>query len=104
VIIPTLVVIIGLVLVVGLTRRKEYFMTLEEVIPQGTILSREEGVIEYNEVYYILGTHDLRERKHRLELLNLLDLEEGYTVDLRFDTQVILKRDQVRVTDPQKQY
>lgn len=101
-IIPTLVVIIGLVFVVGLTRRTEYFMTLDEVIPRGKILSREEGVIEYNEVYYIMGTHDLRERKHRLESLNLLDLEAGYTVDLRFDTQVILKRDQVRVTDPQR--
>jgi hypothetical protein len=77
-------------------------MTLEEVVPKGKILSREEGVIEYNEVYYILGTHDLKERKHRLEILNLLDLEAGYTVDLRFDSQVILRRDQVRVTDPQK--
>jgi hypothetical protein len=77
-------------------------MTLEEVVPKGKILSREEGVIEYNEVYYILGTHDLKERKHRLEILNLLDLEAGYTVDLRFDSQVILRRYQVRVTDPQK--
>ena len=77
-------------------------MTLEEVIPEGKILSREEGVVEYNDVYYVMGTHDLKERKNRLEILNLLDLEAGYTVDLRFDSQVILRRDQVRVTDPQE--
>ena len=77
-------------------------MTLEEVIPEGKILSREEGVVEYNDVYYIMGTHDLKERKYRLEILNLLDLEAGYSVDLRFDSQVILRRDQVRVTDPQE--
>ena len=77
-------------------------MTLEEVIPKGIILSREEGVVEYNDVYYIMGTRDLKERKYRLEILNLLDLEAGYTVDLRFDSQVILKRDQIRIPDPQE--
>jgi hypothetical protein len=77
-------------------------MTLEEVIPKGKILSREEGVVEYNDVYYIMGTRDLKERKYRLEILNLLDLEAGYTVDLRFDSQVILKRDQIRIPDPQE--
>ena len=76
-------------------------MTLEEVIPEGRMLSQEEGIIEYHNVYYILGTHDLKVRKERLEMLNLLDLEAGYTVDLRFDSQVILKRDQVHRTDPQ---
>jgi hypothetical protein len=77
-------------------------MTLEEVIPKGKILSQEEGIVEYNDVYYIMGTHDLKERKHRLEMLNLIDLEAGYTVDLRFDSQVILKRDQIRGSDPQE--
>ncbi len=77
-------------------------MTLDEVIPKGKILSQEEGIVEYNNVYYILGTHDLKERKHRLEMLNLIDLEAGYTVDLRFDSQVILRRDQIRGSDPQE--
>lgn len=77
-------------------------MTLEEVIPKGKILSQEEGIVEYNNVYYIMGTHDLKERKYRLEMLNLIDLEAGYTVDLRFDSQVILKRDQIRGSDPQE--
>lgn len=65
---------------------------LDEVIPGGRIVSQEEGIIEYQDVRYIVGTHDLMRRKNLIERLKLLDLEGPATVDVRFDTQVIIKQ------------
>lgn len=73
-------------------KKREAHLLLDEVIPEGRIVSQEEGIIEYQDVRYIVGTHDLMRRKNLIERLKLLDLEGPATVDVRFDTQVIIKQ------------
>lgn len=73
-------------------KKREAHLLLDEVIPGGRIVSQEEGIIEYQDVRYIVGTHDLMRRKNLIERLKLLDLEGPATVDVRFDTQVIIKQ------------
>ncbi len=75
-----------------LIKRKEQHITLNEVIPDARILSHEEGIIEYKGVQYILGTNNLKKRKRLIESLKLLDFESPCVVDLRFNTQIIIKR------------
>ncbi len=64
---------------------------LEEVIPEGNVVSRVDGIVEYKGVQYILGTNDLKMKKYLLEKLNLLDIEEVVVVDMRFRGQIILR-------------
>jgi hypothetical protein len=64
---------------------------LSEVIPNGRILSQEEGIVEYKGVQYILGTRNLKQKKRLLESLNLLNLSDSLIVDLRFNKQIIIK-------------
>ena len=90
-IVITILFVASIISVVWLLRQKEKYITLEEVIPGARTLSQEEGIIEYNGVQFILGTHDLRKRKHLIESLNLIDLDSSCVVDLRFNTQIIIK-------------
>ena len=64
---------------------------LEEVIPEGNVVSRVDGIVEYKGVQYILGTNDLKMKKYLLQKLNLLDIEEVVVVDMRFRGQIILR-------------
>ncbi len=64
---------------------------LEEVIPEGNVVSRVDGIVEYKGVQYILGTNDLKMKKYLLEKLNLLDVEEVVVIDMRFRGQIILR-------------
>ena len=73
-------------------KKREAYITLDEVIPQARVTSQEDGIIEYGDVRYIVGTHDLMRKRYLIERLHLLDLEGPATVDLRFDTQVIIKQ------------
>ena len=84
-------IIVGAVLILCLSKHKKHYILLSEVIPQGRIISQEEGIIEYKGVQYILGSNDLKEKKHLIESLNLLDLEDSFVIDLRFNKQVIIK-------------
>lgn len=90
-IVITIICVMSVISVVWLLRHKEKYITLEEVIPGAQIVSQEEGIIEYNGVWFILGTHDLKTRKHLIRSLNLVDLDSPCVVDLRFNTQVIIK-------------
>lgn len=87
-----IIVVVGLIFIVLVLKKREAYLLLDEVIPEGRIVSQEEGIIEYQDVRYIVGTHDLMRRKHLIERLQLLDLEGPATVDVRFDTQVIIKQ------------
>jgi len=64
---------------------------LEEVIPEGEVVSTVDGIVKYKGVQYILGTSDLRMKKHLLEKLNLLEIEETWVVDMRYRGQIILR-------------
>ncbi len=90
-IVITIICVMGVISVVWLLRHREKYITLEEVIPGAQIVSQEEGIIELNGVRFILGTHDLGTRKHLIKSLNLDALEGPCVVDLRFNTQVIIK-------------
>lgn len=83
---------VGIIFVVRFLKARETYITLEEVIPQARIVSHEDGIIEYKGVEYILGTNKLKRRKDLIESLNLLNLEDSYMVDLRFRSQVIIKK------------
>lgn len=87
-----IIVVVGLIFIVTLLKKREAYVLLDEVIPEGRIVSQEDGIIEYQGIRYILGTHDLMRRKNLIERLRLLDLEGPATVDVRFDTQVIIKQ------------
>ena len=90
-IVITIVCMTSILAVVWLLRHKEKYITIEEVIPGAHIVSQEEGIIEYKGVRFILGTHDLARRRYLIKSLNLVDLEGPCVVDLRFNSQVIIK-------------
>jgi hypothetical protein len=87
-----LIILVSFVFVMRVCRKKESYYALEEIIPEGRIISQEEGVIEYKGAQFILGTHDLKQRKGLIEKLKLLDLEGPCVIDMRFDTQVIIRK------------
>ena len=84
-------VIVVVVFVFGLMQRRETYITLEEVIPAGDVISKEEGLVRHKGVKYILGTNDLKEKKRLLEKLNLLEIEETLVVDLSYEGQIIIR-------------
>ena len=86
-----ILLVLGIFLIVQSLNHREKHISLSEVIPQGTILSSEDGIIEHRGVCYIMGTDDLPRKKHLLESLNLLDLEDSVIVDLRFRSQIVIK-------------
>jgi hypothetical protein len=87
-----IIIVILAILAVALLKRRENYITLEEVIAEARIISYYEGIIEYQGTQYILGTHDLKKRKYLIEKLNLFDFENPCVVDLRFNSQVIIKK------------
>ena len=88
-----IVVVIIVIVIVQLMKTKETYITLEEVIPQARILSREEGILEYKGIEYILGVHNLKKKKRLIESLDLLNIPGPCVVDLRFKTQVVIKQE-----------
>lgn len=90
-IVALLLIIVGVVFLFGLLREREEYLVLNEVIPGGEIVSEEDGIVEYKGVQYVLGTNDLKKKKHLLQKLNLLDIEETLVVDLSYSGQIIIR-------------
>ncbi|MBN2620032.1 hypothetical protein JXB22_02995 [candidate division WOR-3 bacterium] len=67
-------------------------MALEDVIPEGRVVSHEDGVVEYRSVYFILGNHDLYKRKKLLERISYDVIQGPCIVDMRFNSQIIIKK------------
>jgi len=88
-----IVVVIMIIVIVQLMKTRETFLTLEEVIPQARILSHDEGIVEYRGVEYILGVHNLKDKKRLIESLDLLNVPGPCVVDLSFRTQVVIKQE-----------
>lgn len=84
-------IIVGVVFTFGLLRRRDTYITLEEVIPAGEVISQEEGLVRYKGVKYVLGTNDLKEKKRLIEKLNLLEVEGTLVVDLSYKGQIIIR-------------
>jgi len=93
VIVVFLLIIVTVVFVFGLLKRHDKYISLEEVIPAGEVVSAEEGIVEYKGVQYVLGTNDLEKKRHLLKKLNLLDIEEALVVDLSYHGQIIIRAD-----------
>jgi len=72
-------------------KREEEFISLKEIIPQARIVSETEGILEYMNVRYILGTGDLKVKKVLIDSLKLLSLENLIEVDMRFSRQIIIR-------------
>jgi len=79
------------VFVFALLQKHEHYIMLEEVIPEGEVVSEEEGIVEYMGAQYMLGTNDLKMKKHLLEKLNLLEMGESVIVDMRYTGQIIIR-------------
>jgi hypothetical protein len=92
-IIILIVAIIATILVLRLVWNREHYLLLSEVIPQARIVSQEEGIIEYQGVHYILGTHDLKRKQSLIQSLDLLGLKDSFIVDMRFNRQIIIRID-----------
>lgn len=88
-----LLIIVFAILAFVLLRKREQYLMLEEVIPEGEVVSTVDGIVQYKGVQYILGTSDLRMKKHLLEKLNLLEIEETWVVDMRYRGQIILRNE-----------
>jgi hypothetical protein len=86
-----LLIIVFAILAFVLLRKREQYVMLEEVIPGGDVVSTVDGIVKYKGVQYMLGTSDLRMKKHLLEKLNLLEIEETWVVDMRYRGQIILR-------------
>jgi hypothetical protein len=93
VIVVLLLIIFTAVILFGLLRRHKKYITLEEVIPAGEVVAKDEGIVEYKGVQYILGTSDLETKRHLIEKLNLLDIEDTLVVDLSYHGQVIIRNE-----------
>ncbi|MBE0433015.1 hypothetical protein IBX73_06055 [candidate division WOR-3 bacterium] len=87
-----MLVIVVAVFTFVLLRRGERCIILSEVIPEGEVVSEVEGIIEYQGVRYLLGTNDLKTKKHLLQKLDLLDISDTLTVDMRYAGQIIVRR------------
>ena len=90
-IVVLLFMIIITIFVFGLFKRRINYITLEEVIPSANVISREEGIIEYKGVQYILGTNDLDTKRYLLNKLSLLTIEDTLVVDLSYHGQIIIR-------------
>ena len=80
------------IIVVRLSRHREDYVLLAEVIPDAAVISQEEGIIDYNNIRFILGVNNLKFKKVLIDSLELFKLIGAFTVDLRFDNQIIIKK------------
>lgn len=87
-----ILITIFVILAVMIFRAREHTMLLEEVIPDGRIISHEDGVIAYRGTVYICGTHDLSRRKKLLRAIPPEAIDSLCVVDLRFNSQIIIKK------------
>ena len=76
-----------------LLRKREHYVMLEEVIPEGEVVSVVDGVVKHKGVQYILGTTDLKTKKDLLEKLSLPGIEKALVVDMRYRGQIILRKE-----------
>jgi hypothetical protein len=90
------------IIIIRLTRQPEKYLLLDEVIPEANIVDREEGIIEFSGIRFILGVNDLRLRKSLIDSLELYKLSGSFIVDLRFDNQIIIKKESDRSCGPDK--
>jgi hypothetical protein len=87
-----ILIIIFLILVISVTRAKKRTIALEDVIPQGRVVTHEDGIVEYQGVYYILGSHDFDRRRRLLGKLPQDAIQSPCIVDMRFNSQIIIKK------------
>ncbi|OGC41275.1 hypothetical protein A2Y85_00740 [candidate division WOR-3 bacterium RBG_13_43_14] len=83
----------GTIIILRLSRHREKCILLEEVIPDASIIDQEEGIIEYNGIRFILGVNNLELRKRLIDSLELFNLSGSFTVDLKFDNQIIIRKE-----------
>lgn len=88
-----LFIIVFAILAFVLLRKREHYVMLEQVIPEGEVVSAVDGVVKYKGVQYILGTTDLKVKKNLLEKLGLLEIEEALVIDMSYRGQIILRKE-----------
>ena len=87
-----IIIIIFIILGIVIFRARERVTLLEEVIPDGRIISQEDGVIAYRGIFYVCGTHDLSRRKRLIMAISQEVLDSPCIVDMRFNSQIIIKK------------
>ncbi len=90
------------IIVMRLSRHRERFLLLEEVIPRANIVDREEGIIDHNGTRFIVGVSNLEFRRHLIDSLELLGFGESFTVNLKFNKQIIISKESGPKNVPEK--
>lgn len=72
-------------------KKKDKYISLNEVIPEANIISETEGIIEYNGKRFILGLNDLDKKRDLINLLRLDTINDYTVVDMRFRRQIIVR-------------
>ena len=93
-IVGLLLIMVVVIFLLGLFKKRSRCIFLDEVIPEGEVISREEGIVVYKGVQYVLGTNDLQTKRRLLEKLNLLGVDDTFVVDLSYHGQIIIRTDQ----------
>ena len=91
-----LLIIVTVVFVFGLLKRNKKYISLDEVIPAGEVVSVEEGIVEYKGVHYVLGTNDLKKKRNLLKKLELFDIDEKLIIELSYNGQIIIRADRAQ--------
>jgi len=73
-------------------RSRDGYISLAEVIPEARIVSYEDGIVEYKGKKFILGLDNLKKKKEFIQSLKLLELKDTVEIDMRFSSQIILRR------------
>ena len=85
------ILILSVILYCSQLKKKEQFISINEVIPEAKVLSEADGIIEYKGVRLYLGTDRLSEKKALIESLKLCEFENLQEVDMRFSRQIIIR-------------
>jgi len=72
-------------------KKREKYITLNEVIPEAHIVSETEGIIEFNGKKFILGLNDLNKKRDLINLLRLDTIPDYTVVDMQFRRQIIVR-------------
>ncbi|MEO0216082.1 MAG: hypothetical protein ABIL70_00260 [candidate division WOR-3 bacterium] len=76
----------------NISRQREDYILLNEVIPEANIISQTECILEYRGNIYIIGPGDFKKKKDLIYKLDLVNIPGPVEIDLRYRRQVIIRK------------
>ena len=81
------------IIIIRLSRHREKFLLLEEILPEANVIDQEEGIVEFKRIRFVLGASNLALRKKLIDSLELYQLSGSFIVDLKYDNQIIIRKE-----------